>query len=1054
LQEIEIRADNIDGAAEKIISFLERTRHDDVIYLDGWYGLGASALLKAVVERCRSSSSGDAARKAVGLDKIIHIDCSLWQSKRSLQKVIAEELKLPREVMVFFDQCDEEDDFDGVHLAARGVIPQVKGAILDELSTCKFLVVFHNGSGSYVDLWECGVPVMGVRNKRVLWTSRGRFLFHGVKGEGVKKLAGLSDVVISIIPRNRDSVKDMLRCFLHAEAKEVARNSGVPLLDTKIVLECILYNMALIHKGKDINWAAHVANYWVCDGIIQDTNGCGRSPWEIGDALHRNMNLDWHKHVVEIMLDLLLSDEHRGRWASVSSEHAVEVRGPTSIFWTEVIIEVGMFKHLDRSRLRVLHLSRCSFSFSAPPFLSCSNIRFLLLDQCKDTNGAPGHGGEQCYNQSSDGAFFLKLWVLELSYTDWYWLLSKKMLDMMVELRELNVIGPSNWSMSHLHSCSGVGSNSRKLLKLRVVEGPKDKESNIGNTGGHYRHRQASSFPELSSWEILKTVILDGCCELEEIGYNTLPPSLESFSFTSNVATKIKSISFRGCAMLKSLLLKGLFDTLEELDMSGTLVKTLDLSEVQTLNLRRLFLLGCEKLRAILWPKERSKVGSLKVLRIDTTHGTWAKEDKSNKQVATSDSTHAESSSAAVLNTLTNFDSYISLRDPRVSRSLMSTRFIYYSHIEILSTGGCHHRGIGQNVQDRKFQSAVGNLYTDEVIFAFNDNSQTAGANGNVVDTLAIRSMWTCPVIPVYSGWAKCYISIHDEKPTKFTQDNTTDTRQQTSITLPSSLKRNAESLHLHDLSITCIPGPNAPDDLDWNNLKWCQLERCPNLQGSVFSVPSVRHLRSTFSWLETFWASQLLKARYIWDLSTTFFAHSSFWSLTFLHIDYCPRLVHVLPLYRSNSGGCHRLETLEIICCGELREVFPCEPESQQQEPRVFPRLKRIHLHELPALQQIYGGRMLAPRLETVKIRGCWSLKRVPAVRHTPWSRRARLELINPTESDEEDAQMPPTMDCEKDWWDGLEWDGEEAGHHPSYYKTTHSAFYKKTLLRATVLR
>jgi hypothetical protein len=54
----------------------------------------------------------------------------------------------------------------------------------------------------------------------------------------------------------------------------------------------------------------------------------------------------------------------------------------------------------------------------------------------------------------------------------------------------------------------------------------------------------------------------------------------------------------------------------------------------------------------------------------------------------------------------------------------------------------------------------------------------------------------------------------------------------------------------------------------------------------------------------------------------------------------------------------------------------------------------------------------------------------------------------------DEEDAQMPPTMDCEKDWWDGLEWDGKEAGHHPSYYKTTHSAFYKKTLLRATVLR
>nr|CAB3480990.1 unnamed protein product [Digitaria exilis] len=50
-------------------------------------------------------------------------------------------------------------------------------------------------------------------------------------------------------------------------------------------------------------------------------------------------------------------------------------------------------------------------------------------------------------------------------------------------------------------------------------------------------------------------------------------------------------------------------------------------------------------------------------------------------------------------------------------------------------------------------------------------------------------------------------------------------------------------------------------------------------------------------------------------------------------------------------------------------------------QKPREFPRLKRIHLYELPKLQHICGQRMLAPRLETVKIRGCWSLKRLPAV-------------------------------------------------------------------------
>lgn len=82
---------------------------------------------------------------------------------------------------------------------------------------------------------------------------------------------------------------------------------------------------------------------------------------------------------------------------------------------------------------------------------------------------------------------------------------------MMAELRELNVIGPDNWSMSHLHSCSGVGSNSRKLLKLGVVGEPKDSDDIIGNSTGSHMHRQPSSFPDLSSWEILKTVILDGC---------------------------------------------------------------------------------------------------------------------------------------------------------------------------------------------------------------------------------------------------------------------------------------------------------------------------------------------------------------------------------------------------------------------------------------------------------------------------------------------------------------------------------------------------------------
>uniref|UniRef100_A0A0A9F7V4 Disease resistance protein At4g27190-like leucine-rich repeats domain-containing protein n=1 Tax=Arundo donax TaxID=35708 RepID=A0A0A9F7V4_ARUDO len=209
-------------------------------------------------------------------------------------------------------------------------------------------------------------------------------------------------------------------------------------------------------------------------------------------------------------------------------------------------------------------------------------------------------------------------------------------------------------------------------------------------------------------------------------------------------------------------------------------------------------------------------------------------------------------------------------------------------------------------------------------------------------------------------------------------------------------------------------------------------------MESSVFTTPPIDYYNNIFSCLVTFWASQFLNARYIWVWSASSFrpGYSSFKDLVFLHLDNCPRLIHVLPLYTSNVDGCCRLVTLEIMCCGDLREVFPRNSDSEQQEPREFPRLKHIHLYELPKLQRICGRRMFAPNLETVKIRGCWSLRHLPAVR--------------PRSS----STPPPEVDCEKEWWACLQWDWEEASHHPSLYKPSHSKYYKKTQLRGSVLR
>jgi hypothetical protein len=132
-------------------------------------------------------------------------------------------------------------------------------------------------------------------------------------------------------------------------------------------------------------------------------------------------------------------------------------------------------------------------------------------------------------------------------------------------------------------------------------------------------------------------------------------------------------------------------------------------------------------------------------------------------------------------------------------------------------------------------------------------------------------------------------------------------------------------------------------------------------------------------------------------------------------------------------------LETLHIIHCGGLRHVFE-QDEAEEHRSRVeFPKLATIHLHDLPALQQICeAAEMTAPALETIRITGCWSLRRLPALKgREPGMRR-------------------PAVEVEKDVWDALEGDGVDAGHHPTLYETpVHARYYKKRgLLRGTVLR
>lgn len=149
---------------------------------------------------------------------------------------------------------------------------------------------------------------------------------------------------------------------------------------------------------------------------------------------------------------------------------------------------------------------------------------------------------------------------------------------------------------------------------------------------------------------MLQVFVLDGCIGLENVyAPNELPSSIISFSLDSygpascwtsttelplrsfrperpseqdNKDVKTLKISLQGCTQLTNLFLRELSNLLES-DLLGSALKVLDFESmvVDVPRLKRLFMLGCERLRAI-------KSGDfeqlhLELICIDTWPGTW-----------------------------------------------------------------------------------------------------------------------------------------------------------------------------------------------------------------------------------------------------------------------------------------------------------------------------------------------------------------------------------------------------------------------------------------------
>ncbi|XP_002446001.1 uncharacterized protein LOC8086049 [Sorghum bicolor] len=658
---------------------------------------------------------------------------------------------------------------------------------------------------------------------------------------------------------------------------------------------------------------------------------------------------------------------------------------------------------------------------------------------------------------------FQKLWVLDVRYTRCDGILSTRLLDFMTHLRELNVEGAQDWDVGQLQ---GRLPNIRKLRVTKsTVVCTSCSEDNL--------------FLGMNKMELLEfsgnRTMQGGGVAANLSGISTSSNGLETMIITDG-CVGIQKLSFRGCAKLKNLLLSGLFEDLCTLDLSGTAVKTVDLSAMTAQRLDELTLDNCDNLCAILWPPQGKRKIYLHKMHIDTTQSASTCRSREEKMKAGSSSTAATGSSSPRPMVLVNgaqppseFNWYISIKDTRLLRSFVPSFKNYFNdhkvHLEVSSprcyptvdVSGSENEGTknetreeqqvvlsNRQQQQPQYNSNASMYYADVATVIVEEHLLQEG-DGNGNDAPTITRTRPCPPPDERLGSSDCYMYIQDQQmKTKATMDSGAI------ATIPSIICDHAYIMHVHDsLYNTSIPGP-AP----WYNLLWCRVERCPRME-FIFTAPKLggEGIVLMCYFLRTFWASKLPRTRFMWDMSKLPLSqiyHRSFEEVTLLHLDFCPRLIHVLP-FSSSVINRRYLETLEIVWCGDLRVVFPLldtdtkshqKQQQQQKKPPGaaitivdFPNLKHIHLHELPMLESICGrGRIYAPYLETIKIRGCWSLRHLPAV----VSNRSNNKV---------------DCDCEKEWWDRLEWDGLDGKHHPSLYRPVHSRYYKRKLLRGSVL-
>ncbi|KAK1670528.1 hypothetical protein QYE76_058687 [Lolium multiflorum] len=994
--------DGIDDAPTKLLDLvlrLEYSHKAKSFFLAGRYiaeGVGASSVLRATAEFLKSGRSRPDTRQHFG--KIIHVDYSLCKNRRDMQRAITKELNLCH-LMPIFDKLDEDDDFRGISVSSRKEIGSIGSEIHAFLRNERFLMIFHCEGEECIDLARCGIP-----NPEFGIYATGKLLYSGYGRKCWVKSNYAYFKTITIYPGNVDT-NQFLHHLLQKKAAEVIDYTGMDDINPSIVLDCFLYSLFLRNQAQgmisfECEWDTHACNYWICDGILH-----GDKAYDVGSALYSVIQMvRYRRAITDYMSSFMYLPAHRERykhWISISSNKQISQHA-SSYFLSfagdgQPQLKNDIFQLA--SNLRVLKLCKCNFDFTSPPFQCCHNLRFLWLDHCTNTGEDQG-----------DGPCFPNMLVLDTRFTDFP--LLPETIELMTNLREVNTKGVS-W-----RTIKQAWKKLQNLHKLRVTESSDvitvDNCSSIDMMNLELLDLSGNihmeSLPTMSSAGNLKMLVLDGCSSLEHVALEGAPPLLESFSFDGYgpakswthpiqlpkvelrpesrtrlvQEAKVRRISLKGCARLRNIFLRAL-PNLEELDLSGTTIQALDLSAMDVPGLKKIFLVGCEQLKCLLWSGPNN--WSLGVIHVDTrrkTRSVFFCEEQMSSQVL------------------------MAFTDGRfiwsfIEQLYLCTRCISKFHIHISST-------IQSQVNITKGIMAIGpsleGLVPTGPFLPYKDIVLNK-------DIAALSSLvWDHRQLCALGG----HLEIGEGSHHLDNLDENEDSR--------SFINSMVESLHVHDsISITTIL-PGAPRY--WAKLKWCHVERCCKLH-TVF--PSWGGYRS-FESLRIFSASDLPVVYCIWGTYTNYHC-TSFQELQHIYLHNCPRLKIVLPI----SFTLPNLESIQIAYCANLQHIFPLNDKCPKEIASgvTFEKLKYIKLHHVHKLEQICTTKLTVPKLEMISLRDCWALRRLPAL----------------------SSQGPkPVVDCEKEWWERLEWDDSDANHDPSLFETRHSAHYKKTLPRISVLR